>query len=320
MVSIIIPIYNVAPYVQKCIESVICQIYTDIECIIVNDCTTDNSIDICKKITDNYCGPIKFSFINHTQNRGLSAARNTGINAAKGDYIFFLDSDDWISPDCIHKMVDVINNDKSIEMVMGGITRVGDNVEWNHFLPKGIYTSNLINYACQYQIYTMVWNKLFNLKFIKNNQLFFKEGLLHEDVLWSIQTSCFFKKIASIEDKTYFYLIRNGSIQTNKSKEFHHFHFSNVKLSLLKFVFDKGFTTNSSLYYFITNDLPTYICCNKSLAKPFYYKFRECPYWTFIEQKRFGASKRNLLLSLNRFIPKFIGFVYYRLMHKITTR
>lgn len=316
-VSIIIPVYNVSDYVERCIISVINQTYTDLECIIVDDCTPDDSIEKCERIIAEYKGPIRFKILHHEHNRGLSAARNTGTFAATGNYIFYLDSDDWIGTDCLHKLTDVVKLDATIEMVMGGIIRVGDETQWNSFLSKGIYTSNIIEYACQYKIYTMAWNKLINREFIFHNNLFFKEGLLHEDILWNIQVACFLKKMASIEDKTYFYRIRNNSIQTNNSKIFHLSYLAEVKINLIRFVFYNGFSNNKILYNYITKDLPDYICCERKIASTFYKKYRKGPYWTIAEQKELKTTKKNLLLSLNRYFPKALGFFYFRMMYKI---
>ena len=105
LVSIIVPIYNVADYIEKCLLSVLNQTYRNIEVVLVNDCTPDNSIEVVQIILEGYKADRQIQILHHTINRGLSAARNTGIDAAKGEYIFFLDSDDWISEDCIERML-----------------------------------------------------------------------------------------------------------------------------------------------------------------------------------------------------------------------
>lgn len=317
-VSIIIPVYNVSDYVERCISSVMAQTYKGpVECIIVDDCGTDDSIEKCRRMIAEYDGPIEFKILHHERNRGLSAARNTGTAVATGDYVYYLDSDDEITPDCVQKMVEVVEKDQTVEMVMGGIRRVGDDFQWSHFLKKGVYNANLIEYACSYQIYTMAWNKLLKTEFIRENQLFFKEGLLHEDVLWNVQVACFLKTMASIEDVTYLYLIREGSIQTNKSTEFHLIHLGNVKIELIKFVFKEGFSKNKTLFRYITKDMSEFICSRKPLAESFYNEFRKSPFWTLREQRRLGAEKSMLVLSLNRCLPKSIGFLYYRKMSKL---
>ena len=128
-VSIIIPVYQVSAYIERCLESVVNQTYTDIECIIVNDATQDDSIEKCEILIEKYDGPIHFRIIHHEINRGLSAARNTGTKAAKGAYLYYLDSDDYISPDCIEKLVSVVKDDPSIEMVQGNSLMKSDEKE-----------------------------------------------------------------------------------------------------------------------------------------------------------------------------------------------
>ena len=94
-VSIIIPVYNVEQYIESCLLSVINQNYKgDIECVIVNDCTPDQSMVVVHKILSDYDGNILFKIVDHKENRGLSASRNSGVRVATGDYLYFLDSDD----------------------------------------------------------------------------------------------------------------------------------------------------------------------------------------------------------------------------------
>ena len=90
-ISVIIPIYNVSAYVERCIRAVMMQTYTDFECILVDDASQDDSLAKCEKLIAAYEGPIRFSILWHQQNRGLSAARNTGTDAATGDYIIYID-------------------------------------------------------------------------------------------------------------------------------------------------------------------------------------------------------------------------------------
>ena len=94
-ISIIVPVYNVEQYISRCIRSIIDQdnSHAIIECLFVDDCSPDNSIQIVRSIVDQYNGNIYFKILIHTENKGLSVARNTGIEAAKGDYILFVDPD-----------------------------------------------------------------------------------------------------------------------------------------------------------------------------------------------------------------------------------
>ena len=103
LVSVIIPVYQVSDYVERCLLSVMNQTYQNIECIIVDDCSTDDSVAKCDRLISTYKGPIKFQILHHERNRGLSAARNTGTDAATGEYIFYLDSDDEITDETFDK-------------------------------------------------------------------------------------------------------------------------------------------------------------------------------------------------------------------------
>ena len=118
-VSIIIPVYNVSAYIERCIKSVMNQTYNDIECIIVDDATPDDSIVKCEQMIVAYDGPIRFSILHHQQNRGLSAARNTGTEVATGEFLYYLDSDDEITLDCIETLMKPMIEDNSIELVQG---------------------------------------------------------------------------------------------------------------------------------------------------------------------------------------------------------
>ena len=121
-VSIIIPVYNVGDYIEDCLRSVIRQVYSgDIECIIVDDCGTDNSIALAERLMASYKGPIQFIILHHQHNRGLSAARNTGIDVAQGDYIFFLDSDDELTDDSIATLTKPLETER-YDVVLGFVT------------------------------------------------------------------------------------------------------------------------------------------------------------------------------------------------------
>lgn len=105
-ISILIPVYNVEPFISKCIQSIMSQTYTgEMECIIVDDCGSDNSIAIAKKLINGYNGSIEFKIVHHEHNRGLAAARNTAVAAAKGGFIIHVDSDDWIEPNMVEELV-----------------------------------------------------------------------------------------------------------------------------------------------------------------------------------------------------------------------
>lgn len=119
-ISIIVPVFNVEQYIKECFDSIAAQTYKgDIECIFVDDCGQDDSVAILEQLITEYHGPIQFSIVHHEHNKGLSGARNTGIRQAKGDYLYFLDSDDTITPDCIEKLGMLAEKYPGVEMVQG---------------------------------------------------------------------------------------------------------------------------------------------------------------------------------------------------------
>ena len=218
-VSIIIPVYNVAAYIKACLCSVKQQSYLNTEVIFVDDCGTDDSISL---ITDFIsCNNLSnCKILHHDHNRGLSAARNTGLMAATGDYVYFLDSDDDITEDCIERLVVPVMNDE-IDIVVGNYRVVGGEAHSPLLLDSGLLDSSkevLASYAVG-KWYVMAWNKLCRRDFLIDNNLFFREGLIHEDVLWTFQVACKAQSLYVCNDVTYNYNVRGASIMTSMSIE-----------------------------------------------------------------------------------------------------
>ena len=228
-VSIIIPVYAVSAYIERCIKSVMCQTYNNIECIIVDDVTPDDSIVKCEKMIDHYKGPITFTFLHHDRNRGLSASRNTGTKMAKGDYIFFFDSDDELTPDCIEKLIRPIQNDETIEMVMGNHENYSEcesmipKLRYRTLLKEEYFDSNrdVRNhyFTTAENYYNTAWNKLIKKSFLLEHQLYFKEGILWEDVLWYFNMLKHLNHVYIIPDITLLYYSRPQSIITGTNRK-----------------------------------------------------------------------------------------------------
>lgn len=219
-VSIIVPVYNVGPYVEDCIHSVMRQTYNGrMECIVVDDCGTDDSMAIVERVIEDYKGPITFKILHHTHNRGLSAARNTGMDAATGDYLFFLDSDDELTDDCLEKQVSTLHSEW-YDIVVGNVEcydilpdkrkRIF-NLEFNIENDVILRSPEVIDSIIKWRNVT-AWNRLFRASFIKSSGLRFKEGMLHEDNLWSLQVACLASSLYLLNQFTYRYKRREGSI------------------------------------------------------------------------------------------------------------
>lgn len=213
MVSIIIPVYNVEQYIAACLESVASQTYTDYEVILVDDCGSDGSMRIVH--FNDHVDVNKCRIVRHERNSGLSAARNTGTAVAKGKYVFYLDSDDTITPDCLETLVAEAERTEA-EMVVGDIRVTGDDRWIPRLKGDAPDTNDCFHSYLQGQYYMMAWNKLIRRDFLERNKISFVEGLIHEDCAWSFTVACVAKKIAFVHEETYNYLVRSNSIQTGK--------------------------------------------------------------------------------------------------------
>mgnify|MGYP000763179994 FL=1 len=212
-ISIIIPIYNVAPYVERCLYSALNQSYEDIELVLVDDCGTDNSMNIVSEVVEKYVGNKKISLFKHEHNLGLSAARNTGIKNATGDYLLFLDSDDEIPLNAVELLLEATNENP--DFVIGNIKVLGsDKFSFYFSIPSGVIQGNelILDSFIKDKWYSMAVNKLIKKEFLLNHHLFFKEGILHEDELWSFVLATKANKMSVVKDYTYHYYIRNDSI------------------------------------------------------------------------------------------------------------
>ena len=185
-ISVIIPIYNVEKFVERCILSIINQTYTkEVECIIVNDCTPDSSMKIVERLVADYKGQIRFKLLNHERNKGIAAVRNTGLNAASGDYIIYIDSDDYCEQDMLEKMYT-----KAVEEDADVI--VADF--WDTYPDKEIYVA-------QGKIVVAVWNKMVRRRLLIENDLSFIEGIdMGEDVLLTHRLFSLIPKVVHVPE------------------------------------------------------------------------------------------------------------------------
>lgn len=212
LVSVIIPIYNVEQYLEKCLDSVINQTYKDLEIICVNDCSPDNSAQILLEYAQR---DTRIKIVNREKNGGVSAARNTGLDEAKGEYVYFIDSDDWIDLDYIEKMVSAITFSKTDVVVNTNVIQEFENkpskklvfgdleIEENAFVDA----DNAIN-----NIMWASWAQLWDRKFLVKNGLGFLEGHIYEDMHFSPVAYSYMDKIYAIAASAYHYRIRENSL------------------------------------------------------------------------------------------------------------
>lgn len=214
LVTVIIPIYNVEKYLNKCIESVVAQTYSNLEIILINDGSTDDSKNIIEKWTKK---DKRIVYI-YQKNQGLSAARNSGLDVARGDWIAFVDSDDFISKNYIQEMIQVATSDmtdlvicqinKTIGNKISSITSSSQMGEYNSQQFWKLFFEKKSDEAL-----VVAWNKLYSKKIFNN--LRYKRGIINEDeqILYSVIKRC--RRIVIIPQALYFYrLSRKDSIMT----------------------------------------------------------------------------------------------------------
>ena len=218
-ISVIIPVYNVEDYIYRCLTSVYVQTYSNIEVIIVDDCGKDRSIDEVKDFINSH--PLmRCKLIHHECNKGLSVARNTGLVASTGEYVYFLDSDDDIMPDCIESLVEPLS-EYGYDIVVGDYNLVGDGGRSPLNLPQGPIRTNgeILKTYADGKWYVMPWNKLYRRGFLEETGMRFKEGMIHEDVLWTFITACKAQSLYVVKKPLYNYYVRSSSIMTSMSIE-----------------------------------------------------------------------------------------------------
>lgn len=220
LISIIVPIYNVEKYLDRCIESLVNQTYKEIQIILVNDGSTDNSKYICdkwKKIDQ------RIEIINKN-NGGLSSARNTGIERVEGDYFLLVDSDDYIELDTCERFYNAFSRNDA-DLYVGDYIQQNGNEIRNFNRPdlvsnKVMTSKEFILHNINYNSwYAPSWLNLYKTSFFKENKLLFKENRVHEDVEIQLRLFLTANKIIYIDYAFYHYILRSGSIMTQKKTE-----------------------------------------------------------------------------------------------------
>lgn len=304
-ISIVIPIYNVEKYILNCLLSVINQKRTRhiIECILVDDCGDDNSINIAQKFIEENRGDIEFKLIRHEYNRGLSAARNTGISACSGDYVLFLDSDDTLPIDSVYNLSTPLES-YSYDFILGEVRVLGMNNKAPQLnLPEGAYMGNDIvrKTYLHYMWYMMAWNKLCSLNFLRSHKLFFEEGLIHEDDMWSFLLSLHADSFYVVRKFTYNYIIRDGSITTGKKQASHIDAYLNIANKIVYYI--KYYSLDSSYVLFCHRYiLGTYVYLRYLGIIEGYKYFKK-----IVDNDLYVYYRKTLLLKESyRYIPKIV--------------
>lgn len=217
LVSIIIPVYNVADYIRPCLDSALAQTYKNLQIITVDD----GSPDECGNICEEYAKRDSRIEVVHKENGGLSSARNAGLLAAKGEYIYFFDSDDLIENNLIERCLETMIMTES-DVVVFNYDRVPNGGKSPEFHKAREIVINSVeerkdficNVLCKHKIGWESWGRFFNAKVIFDNGLLFEDNkkVFAEDFHFMLQVACVAKKVFVIEDILYHYTIRGDSI------------------------------------------------------------------------------------------------------------
>jgi len=209
--SIIVPVYNVEKYIKKCLDSIEKQTFKDYEVIVVNDGTKDNSMDIVKKYN--------VEIINQ-KNKGLSEARNEGVKKAKGDYILFLDSDDYIEKDLLKELSKSLkNNPDLVRFQVREVFEDRTKKDYNEEPFTNKDGTEAFSLICKYHYVENASAYLYKREFYVKNKFSFKKGAVHEDFGLVPLVIMKANKVNSISYIGYNYLQRDNSIMNEKNYE-----------------------------------------------------------------------------------------------------
>lgn len=237
-VSVIIPVYGVREWIAECLESVLMQSYTDWECVLVNDCTMDDSIEVARATLSAYPPSIahKVRFIEMDSNSGQGVARNVGVENSDGQWLFFLDGDDkFASNMALEQMAEAAQQYKSIDWVQGNFLRVSRLKSWttSYYDPQNpLFDRERIESQFDRLNFSNVTNKLIRRSFMVDNGLWFRAGIVFEDAFWSILSYGYVREIVTIAQPTYYHNIRDGSTMTSG--------FSTKKIESLLYIISEG--------------------------------------------------------------------------------
>ncbi|MFC0427929.1 glycosyltransferase [Chryseobacterium scophthalmum] len=225
LVTVSIPVFKCEKFIIRCLESVKSQTYKNLEIILVNDCTPDNSMFLIKNFMEAN-QELNIKIIEHEENSGLSVVRNNGIKAATGKYLFFLDSDDEITANCVELLVEKAEKtDAQVIVAQNRWINTFDNSTKDFGFPtiaeKKYYDNNLEIFSVYSKggFPSSSWNKLYKRDFIADNKIYFVPGLFAQDELWFFHLLLKTETLAIIDDITYLYYLHGESVIFNRKKK-----------------------------------------------------------------------------------------------------
>lgn len=210
LISVIVPVYNVEKYLARCVDSIVNQTYKNLEIIFVDD----GSTDLCPQMCDDYAEKDSRIKVVHKKNGGLSDARNAGMAVATGEYISFIDSDDYVSDDFFECLLDVMNKENS-DIAECSVVKLYEDNRFDEFsddLSVKTYDTHdaMSALIAENPFYQHVWNKLYKTELVKD--IPYAVGKLNEDEFWTYQVFGRANKVARLNKTMYYYFQRSSSI------------------------------------------------------------------------------------------------------------
>lgn len=248
LISIIVPIYNSSAYLQECIDSILAQTYTNFELHLINDGSRDNSGEICEVYAK------KDSRINviHKANSGVSDTRNLGIIAAKGEFICFIDSDDWIDDDYLEVFINNFHDHQTL--LFQNIKRDGKTI--SNYIFKNYSTSHEIVelFVENNLLYSGApFAKFYSKAIISDNSILFDKNISYgEDLIFFLDYIKYIKNITFLNSTKYNYRYISGSLSTSKNHPWKNYAQVHIKIS--EFIHSIRSRANGNLKYFYTVD------------------------------------------------------------------
>ncbi|SHF70985.1 Glycosyltransferase involved in cell wall bisynthesis [Bacteroides faecichinchillae] len=315
MISIIIPVYKVEDFIGSCLNSVCQQTYSEIEVILVDDCSPDRSMAVAEPFICELKKKFPVKVIRHEKNKGLSAARNTGVMNSLGDYLFFLDSDDELPKNAMLSFVACLQKFGNVDFLIGNAEVIGDFC-CKRFTEEMLLTTNeqIVDKYISEDLYVMAWGKLIKRSFFLEKDLWFIEGLLHEDEYFSFRLMIYSSTAVIVKDYVYKYVVRHsGSITATKGKKNYVDYLRIITLKIDLMLREATYQKEPKIYSFFVSVLygfTTYVieteCLRLNEKAMMLQEVR-----TLKDNLKQFKKRRSLQDSVKKWIINIAAFTYY---------
>lgn len=323
LVTVSIPVFKCEDFLEKCLLSVLNQSYQNLEVTLINDQTPDHSVQIAEEFIRKY--NLKNWKIYHLEeNSGLSVVRNKGIDTAQGKYIFFLDSDDTITPDCIETLV-AISERTGAEMTVSqleceqletGEKSICIKIQAEESVING--NDNLLKAFSEGKMITYAVNKLFIVDYLRKNKLYFVKGLFAQDELWTFHLMLKMSKVAIHKGITYTYYLHKKSVIHNRNKRNFDNWFTIAQHIDQALKQEKNETRKRWIltyfinYKYLTLQMNWKAQQNESLWKESYANYKTLSSLRFLDYFSSNYSKNTKKLDFYCSLPTYLGFKLFK--------